>query len=231
MITMMDSNANLDQMIRAGLSDTERFAEVLVSQHYSYIHWLALSILGDPADAEDVCQETFIDALRYIDRYSPGTNFKAWLSKIAVHKCRQVQRRWRIQSTYNALFRTREAGIAKISTPFESTLEKEKNKQVWTAIDGLGEKHRMPVILYYVYEFKIREIADILDIPEGTVSSRLHTAVKKLETSLKGIKESPMKKNSGAPRPVIFIRELFHDCSYPKNAHLIIQNALFWMSI
>jgi RNA polymerase sigma-70 factor (ECF subfamily) len=193
MITMMDSNANLDQMIRAGLSDTERFAEALVSQYYAYIHRLTLSILSDPADADDACQETFIDALRYIDRYSPGTNFNAWLSKIAVHKCRQVQRKRVIRNAFY-LSRTKEAGLSKAPTPFETASEKERKEQVWKAIDDLSEKHRLPVILYYVYEFKIREVAEILEIPEGTACSRLHNAVKKLGKKLEGLEKSPSKE-------------------------------------
>jgi RNA polymerase sigma-70 factor (ECF subfamily) len=56
-------------------------------------------------------------------------------------------------------------------------------------INAIGEKHRIPVILYYVYELKIREIADILEIPEGTVSSRLHYAIRKVGNRLKGLVE------------------------------------------
>lgn len=183
---MIDSLADIDQMISAGLSDTERFAETLVSQYYAYIHRLALSILHDQADADDACQETFIDALHYIERYSPGTNFKAWLSKIAVHKCWQVQRKRRFRNAFN-LTRIKDASRTEPSSPFEATLEREKNAQLWAAIDALDEKHRLPVILYYVYEFKIREVAEILDIPEGTACSRLHYAVKKLGARLVGL--------------------------------------------
>ena len=75
------------------------------------------------------------------------------------------------------------------STPFEVALEREKNEHIWAAINTLSEKHRLTVILYYVYEFKIREIAEILEIPEGTVCSRLHHAVKQLGNRLKGLKD------------------------------------------
>ncbi len=187
MINRMASLSELDQMIRDGQGKSNRFAETLVSQYYDYIHRLTVSILGDPAETDDVCQESFIDALLYIDRYSPGTNLKAWLSKIAVHKCRQAQRKRKIRDSFIAVIRTGQAILSKSPTPFDTAMEKEESEQVWAVINALGEKHRIPVILYYVHELKIREIAEILEIPEGTVSSRLHYAIRKLENHLKGL--------------------------------------------
>jgi len=179
--------SELDKMIQDGQGKSHRFAETMVSQYYNFIHRLAVSILGDPTDADDVCQETFIDALFYIDRYSPGTNLKAWLSKIAVHKSMQVHRKRKIRGFYATVIRTSQVSLPRTPTPFEAVLEKEGSEQIWAAINALGEKHRIPVILYYVYDLKIREIADILEIPEGTVSSRLHHAIQKLENKLKGL--------------------------------------------
>ena len=186
----MAAFSELDQMIRNGRGNSPTFAEALVRHYYDYIYRLAVSILGVPTDADDICQETFIGALLNIDRYSPGTNLKAWLSKIAVHKCQQALRRRRIRDSLNAVIRAGHARLSKAPTPFEATLEKEENERIWMAIKALGEKHRIPVILYYVYEFRIGEIAGILDIPEGTVCSRLHYAVQKLGNKLKGLEET-----------------------------------------
>lgn len=196
---MMDLTSDLDQMIQDGQGKSDYFAATLVSQYYGYIHRLAFYLLGDSADADDVCQETFIDALLYIERYSPGTNLRAWLSKIAVHKCKQVLRRRKIRDSFNAVIRTGHARLSKVLTPFEATLEREEKERIWMAINTLGEKHRIPVILYYVYEFKIGEIAGILEIPEGTVCSRLHYALQKLGDSLKWLEETPSKKTNGVP--------------------------------
>lgn len=182
----MASLSELDQMIRNGQEKSHRFAEILVSQYHDYIYRLAVSILGGSTDADDICQETFIDAFLHIDRYSPGTYLKAWLSKIAVHKCQQVQRKRKIRDSFAAVIRTRQTIISQSTTPFEVAVEKEGSEQIWAAINALGEKHRIPVILYYVNELKVREIADILEIPEGTVSSRLHYAIQNLENRLKG---------------------------------------------
>jgi RNA polymerase sigma factor CnrH len=185
MIKMMSSLSDLDQMIQAGQSQSQRFAETLVSQYYDYIYRLAVTILGEADEADDICQETFIAALQSIQRYSPGTNLKAWISKIALHKCRQLQRKRWIRDSFLRRIRSEEALQSKPLAPLEIEIEREGSAQIWKAIHALGEKHRIPVLLYYVYELKIREIADILNLPQGTVSSRLHYAIRKLEKVLK----------------------------------------------
>jgi RNA polymerase sigma factor (sigma-70 family) len=182
---IMASFSELDHMIQNGQGKSHLFAEMLVRNYYDYIYRLAAYILGAPTEADDICQETFIDALLYIDRYSPGTNLKAWLAKIAVHKCQQMLRKWKIRDALSAVIRTRQVDTSKSPTPLESTVEKEGSEQIWAAINALDDKHRILVILYYVNELKVREIADILEIPEGTVSSRLHYAIQNLESRLR----------------------------------------------
>jgi RNA polymerase sigma-70 factor (ECF subfamily) len=189
MIELMASFSDLDQLIQDGQTESRVFAEALVAKYHAYIQRLATSILGDPDEAEDVCQETFIDALVHIERYTPGTNFKAWLSRIAVHKCRQALRKRRIRHSLSSAVQSVHDLLSRPVNPVETTLQVERDAQIWTAINTLGEKHRIPVLLYYVYDLKIREIATILKIPEGTVSSRLHYAVKKLGDQLRDIHE------------------------------------------
>jgi RNA polymerase sigma-70 factor, ECF subfamily len=187
MIKMMATLTELDQMIIDGRGKSHHFAETLIGQYYGYIHRLSVSILGGPTDADDICQETFIDALLYIDRYSPGTCLKAWLSKIAVHKCLSVLRKRKLKRSLEHTIRH----IQNIShnSPSELVTQSEKRREIWSAVNSLNEKHRIPIILYYIYDLKIREIATILDIPEGTVSSRLYYAVQKLNTRLQDMVE------------------------------------------
>lgn len=189
MIEIMASFSDIDQMIHNDQTESQAFAEALVAKYSAYIQRLATSILGDPDEAQDVCQETFIDALVYIERYTPGTNLKAWLSRIAVHKCQQVLRKRRIRRSLSSAVHAFHDLLSRPVNPAETTLQVERDAQIWAAINTLGEKHRIPVILYYVYDLKVREIATILEIPEGTVSSRLHYAVKKLGDQLRDIQE------------------------------------------
>ena len=179
----MAAFSELDQMIRNGRGNSPTFAEALVRHYYDYIYRLAVSILGVPTDADDICQETFIGALLNIDRYSPGTNLKAWLSKIAVHKCQAVLRRRSVSHAWEQTLRNMQKLFH--NSPAEMLAQSEKRRELWSMVDSLNEKHRIPVILYFVYDLKIREIAAILDIPEGTVSSRLYNAVHRLGAHLK----------------------------------------------
>lgn len=183
----MASLSELDQMIQNGRGKSHLFAETLVRQYYAYIHRLAVSILDGPTDADDICQDTFIDALLYLDRYSPGTNLKAWLSKIAVHKCRAFLRRRKIRLSW-------EHSIRNIQNVFQNSasemvVQSDNRREIWSEVNSLNDKHRIPLILYYVYDLKVREIAVILDIPQGTVSSRLYYAVQELGTHLQNLAE------------------------------------------
>jgi RNA polymerase sigma-70 factor, ECF subfamily len=187
MIKMMTSLSELDLMIQDGRGKSQRFAETLIGQYYDYIYRLSVSILGGLSDADDVCQDTFIDALLYIDRYSPGTSLKAWLSKIALHKCLTVLRKRKLKISLKHAIQ-HDQYISQNSTS-ELVTQAEKRREIWSAVNSLNEKHRIPIILYYIYDLKIREIAAILDIPEGTVSSRLYYAVQKLNTRLQDMVE------------------------------------------
>jgi RNA polymerase sigma-70 factor (ECF subfamily) len=183
----MASSSEIDQMIKNGQSDTREFAEALLLKYSGYIRRLATSILGDPDEAEDIVQETFIEALVHINRYEPGTNLKAWLSQIAVNKCKGLLRKRRLRS---ALQRTIQNIQTILQNPTsEAVVQAERKSEVWSAVNALNDKHRIPVILYYVYGLKVREIAAILEIPEGTVSSRLHYALRKLGAYLQDLAE------------------------------------------
>jgi RNA polymerase sigma-70 factor (ECF subfamily) len=179
---MMTSLSELDQMLQNGQGKSHIFAEALVRQYYDYIFRFAVSILGSHTDADDICQETFIDALLYIDRYSPGTNLKAWLSKIAVHKCQAFLRRQKLRHSWEQAVRNMQNIFH--NSPSEMIMQSEKRREIWLEVNSLNDKHRISIILYYVYDLKVREIAIILDIPEGTVSSRLYYAAQKLGSSL-----------------------------------------------
>lgn len=183
----MASSSEIDQMIKNRQSDSHEFAEALLHRYSGYIQRLSTSILRDPEEAQDVVQETFIEALVYIDRYEPGTNLKAWLSRIAVNKCLGLLRRRKMKDVLERAI----SDIQNIhqNSVFETVMQAEKKSEVWSAVNTLNDKHRIPVLLYYMFDLKIREIATILDVPVGTVSSRLHYALRKLDARLQDIAE------------------------------------------
>ena len=173
-----------DAILRQDIVDREHLAVAMLDRYYAPLHFRADSILGDPAAADDAVQETIIRALDRIDSYRIGSNMKAWLSTIVVNQCRNMLRRraarQRLRSGLRFLFRGQ---FPQISSE-QVTLGEEAKTELWTAVHELKEKHRLPIILRYVHNFSIREIARLLDTREGTIHSRLHRACQQLRRQL-----------------------------------------------
>jgi RNA polymerase sigma factor (sigma-70 family) len=158
--------------------------EALMQAHYAYIRRLALSILNDPAEADDAAQETFIAANRGLDGFRGQSSPLTWLTSIAVNQCRGRLRKHKVRQgllkTLYGLHLLRPPGEG----PERQAVQSEADRQLWRAVDALDEKHRLPVVLRYVHELKVSEIAAVLDLSEGTVHSRLHYARRELQNML-----------------------------------------------
>lgn len=153
-------------------------AETVVHDYYPYIYRLVASIVGDPAAADDIAQETFITAFSRLEQYDPDTNLRAWLSTIAVNKSRDRLRWERRQERLRQALQL--LPFRRAPTPEQLVVQGEGQTELWAAVESLAEKHRLPLILRYVHGLAVKEIADILEIKEGTVHSRLHYACKKV---------------------------------------------------
>jgi RNA polymerase sigma-70 factor (ECF subfamily) len=174
-----------DNLLLTGRADRQLLAESLMDHHFANIHRLALSILRDDDEADDVAQDTFITALRHIDRYDPGTNMRGWLSTIAVNLCRDRLRRQKTRHRWQELFTGGQRPPSVRPRHLEARhVRREANAALWSSVNALDEKHRLPIVLRYANGFSVREVADALSIPEGTVHSRLHHAIKKLASTL-----------------------------------------------
>jgi RNA polymerase sigma-70 factor (ECF subfamily) len=164
--------------------DAGQLAEAILDRHYTALHFLAYSILGDADAADDAVQESLIKALAKIERYRPGGNMKGWLSTIVLNQCRDQMRRRAVRQKLNDgmewLFRSKPPP----KTPEDRGVRKEARSALWFEVDKLGEKHRLPVILRYVHNLSVPEISEILEIREGTVHSRLHHACRNLGRQL-----------------------------------------------
>jgi RNA polymerase sigma-70 factor (ECF subfamily) len=164
--------------------DSAHLAEAMLDRYYANLHYLAYSILGDADEADDAVQEGFISALAMIDRYRPGSNMKAWLSSIVVNNCRDRMRRQkarqRLKDGLQWIFRNRPSR----KSPEDRGVNKEAKSTLWSTVNKLGDKHRLPIILRYVHDLSVREISQILSIREGTVHSRLYYACRYLERQL-----------------------------------------------
>jgi RNA polymerase sigma-70 factor (ECF subfamily) len=175
------------------MADRDRFAD-LAMEHMDSLYAGALRMTRNPADAEDLVQETYLKAYRGFAGFEEGTNIKAWLYRILtntyINRYRQQKRRpdeSDIDDIEDFYLYRRLGGIdeARISKSAEDTMfELFTDDEVKDALESLPESFRMAVLLADVEGFAYKEIAEILDIPIGTVMSRLHRGRKALQKRL-----------------------------------------------
>lgn len=157
-----------------------------------YAH--AVRMTRNPADAEDLVQETFLKGYRGFAGFEQGTNLRAWLFRILtnsyINTYRKKQRR-PIESSLEdveELYLHRRLGAEQSailsSSAEDQLLDHLTESEVRDAVEGLQEQYRLAVLLADVEGFTYKEIAEIMDVPIGTVMSRLHRGRKQLQEQL-----------------------------------------------
>jgi RNA polymerase sigma-70 factor (ECF subfamily) len=174
----------INRLSQPEAADSDVNIEHLLREFYPYIHRLAFSILDDMHDADDVAQETFIAAHRSLAGFRNESNPKTWLSSIAMNASRGRLRKRKVRQVLTSAFQAFHLLKNLPPSPEQAAIQNESDLSVWKAVDALDEKHRIPVILRYVNELNIPEIANILHLNQGTVHSRLHYARQKLHAQL-----------------------------------------------
>jgi RNA polymerase sigma-70 factor (ECF subfamily) len=177
----------------AAVADQADFAEQAM-EHMPALYNAALRMTRNPADAEDLLQETYLKAYRGFGSFQEGTNLRAWLYRILtnsyINTYRAKQRRpdeQELDEVEDHYFYNRLGGLeaARSGRSAEDELmDTITDAEVKAALEDLPENFRLPVILADVEGFSYKEIAEILDIPMGTVMSRLHRGRKGLEKRL-----------------------------------------------
>jgi RNA polymerase sigma-70 factor (ECF subfamily) len=160
----------------------EEAVRELVARYGGLVFTVANRVLGDPARAEDVAQETFVRAWRHADAFEPGRDFAPWLATIArraaIDLLRAEQRR--PASPLDAA----DDGDAALTTLPPNAEQIEAVWAVRAAIESLEPSDRELVRLQYLERLTHTEIAERLGIPIGTVKSRTHRAHRKLANRL-----------------------------------------------
>ncbi len=159
----------------------DAFGEI-VNRYMRRAYGAALAILGNRDDALDVSQEAFVKAYRAIRRFDARRPFYPWFYRILRNACFDWLRRRRNRPRPGLLM-----DIPDDRFRPDTLVDKDEIREVvWEGIGKLAEKDREIIVLRHFQHMSYREIAAALDIPEGTVMSRLFTARKRLRAELDG---------------------------------------------
>lgn len=161
---------------RRPLTETETATPSVGSEALAFLDSLyatALRLTRNPADAEDLVQDTYVKAFRFANRFKPGTNLKAWLYTILHNTYRNSRRGAGRDPVIPDSDIVDRASGPEGETPEDLILERTLSADVQAALDGLPPAFRQAVWLRDVEEFTYAEIAAMLGIPIGTVMSRI----------------------------------------------------------
>jgi RNA polymerase sigma-70 factor (ECF subfamily) len=149
--------------------------------HLNDLFRTAVRLTRNKIDAEDLVQETFMQAWKSFDHYETGTNCRAWLYRIMFNKFDHFRRKKYTQTKY---FQEADDLMLATATYSAPTPEFLTDSQILAALDKLSEHYRSVVLLADVHDFDYKEVAEILEIPIGTVMSRLSRGRSQLKKSL-----------------------------------------------
>ena len=169
--------------------ELEREFETRLDESSTLAFRVAFAVLRHRQDAEDVAQEAFVKAYRSFSQLRDRDRFRAWL----------VRMTWRLAIDRHRADRRREvrelehADPVTMPTTAEAVASRERAAALWRAIDVLPEKLRVVVVLAGIEGHDLREVARLLELPEGTVKSRLFHARQRLKESLRWTTTDPTR--------------------------------------
>lgn len=151
--------------------------DVLIESHYDGIYRFCYYKIGDREAAYDCTQETFLNLLRYLDTYVEQKKFKAYLYRIAGNVCTDWFRKNSAQFAGEELLDT-------IAWDDPELKRVELSDEVLRALQVLSPAQKDVIILHFFYDFKLREIAQITNVPMSTVKSRMKQGMDKLKDTV-----------------------------------------------
>jgi RNA polymerase sigma-70 factor (ECF subfamily) len=160
-------------LVRAAQRGSAEAVGELFRRHWTGVWRAAYAVLGRRERADDVAQEAFLRALRALDRFDAGRPLAPWLVRIAVNAARDELRRER------RLGQLDEAAFAGLEGIYEDA-----DDEIVRAVGALPADRRLILVLHYWLDLATPEIAELLDLPLGTVASRLSRALGELRTDL-----------------------------------------------
>ena len=192
------------------MADPSTFADAAMA-YAQPLYAAALRMTRNPADAADLVQETYLRAYRGYANFEEGTNLRAWLYRILtntyinIYRARQRRPQETDLADVEDLYMYRRLPLIETAVASRSAedqlVDLIADDEVKQALEDLPENFRIPVLLADVEGFSYREIADMLDIPIGTVMSRLHRGRKAMQKALFDYAEARGFTRADQPAP------------------------------
>jgi RNA polymerase sigma-70 factor (ECF subfamily) len=188
-------------LVKAHVSGDRKAFEVLFRKYKDVVHRLVYSIVRDETLVQDVVQEVFLLVYRHLHKFRQDSAFKTWVYRIAVNEAiRHMSRlkRWQplpeleIESATTTTLVVSSVG----DSPERILIDQEQREHVGNAIAAMKGHHRLILNLFYLEEMPVQEIARVLEIPEGSVKSRLFYA----RDALKKVLEPILHREIAEPR-------------------------------
>jgi RNA polymerase sigma-70 factor, ECF subfamily len=176
-------------LIRRCQAGEEEAFRLLFEQYKNLVYRTTYLTLGSADDADDILQEVFLQVHRSLDSYDPARGaFSTWLHRIAVNRCLNHRRGRRVVDSIEKLLADAtedgEPGSVALQRHRSAIERYEADDPVRRALDRLSPKLRVVVILRHYSDLSYAEIAEIMDLPLGTVKSRLNIAMRQMRDDL-----------------------------------------------
>jgi RNA polymerase sigma-70 factor (ECF subfamily) len=162
--------------VRGAQAGSASDLEALFRAHWPRAYRAAYLVVHDAAGAEDVAQEAFLAAVRALDRFDSKRPFGPWLHRIVVNRAIDWARARALRREVGA-----EEAVATAPAPEAGDVAARPSEDVLAALASLTPDHRAVIVLRYLLEYSPGEISRILDLPRGTVNSRLRRALDSLQ--------------------------------------------------
>lgn len=171
------------QLIRRAQQGETAAFETLVQQHALFVYNLALRTLNDAHEAEDIAQEAFVRAWQALPRFQAKSQFRTWLYRIVTNLC--YNRLPRLKAELTALDPNEEVLLRDGRQTVEnSLLTAELRQQLFAAINNLPHSYRLLITLRHLQELSYQEIAEVTEMPLGTVKTGIFRARRMLQERL-----------------------------------------------
>jgi RNA polymerase sigma-70 factor (ECF subfamily) len=163
-----------EELVRLYLAGDEHAFSVLVERHQARVFNVALRVLGDADDARDAAQDAFLSMLRKLSQFRGDSAFTTWLHRVTVNSCYDILRKRRRQPVLR-LIADEDDPAPDIGPPVPDHADATVDSiDVTRALQLIPEEYRVTLVLADVQDLPYEEIARVLDVPVGTVKSRVH---------------------------------------------------------